>query len=190
MSGSDTRLGWTELSRRRIASCGIFDLDASRRSSAGGKTGEFAVLSAPDWVNVVPVTRGEDGGEAFVMVRQYRHGAERITLEFPAGLVESGEDPAEAARRELAEETGRRAGRLTPLGEVLPNPAFMDNRCFTFLAEDLSVQGGQSLDDLEALDALLVPVEQALEQMGTGELVNSLTLVAAFLYQRRRAGRA
>jgi ADP-ribose pyrophosphatase len=179
-------LSWTERSRTRLASCAIFDLDSSRRTSADGKTGDFWLLHSRDWVNVVPVTRGGDGAEAFVMVRQYRHGAGLITLEFPAGLVEPGEDPEAAAARELLEETGRRAGRLIRLGCVLPNPAFMDNRCYTYLAEDLSEPGIQSPDELERLDAVVIPSRDALAGMGTGELVNSLTLVAVFEYQRWR----
>jgi ADP-ribose pyrophosphatase len=190
MHGIDTRLQWKELSRRRIASCGIFDIDASRRSSPEGKTGEFSILLTPDWVNVVPVLRMPSGEEGFVVVRQYRHGAERITTEFPAGLIEPGEDPADAARRELLEETGYSAGRCVPLGDVLPNPAFMTNRCFTFLAEDLSLQGRQDLDELESLDALVLPVREVEAGIGTGEMVNSFMLVAFFLFQRHRASRA
>jgi ADP-ribose pyrophosphatase len=190
MRSTDARLTWKELSRRRIASCGIFDLETSRRSSPEGKTGDFSILLAPDWVNVVPVLRMPSGEEGFVMVRQYRHGAELITTEFPAGMIEAGEDPADAARRELLEETGYRAGRLSPLGDVLPNPAFMTNRCFVFLAEDLSAQGGQTLDALESLDAVILPVRDVAEGLGAGELVNSLALVAFFLFQRHRADRA
>jgi ADP-ribose pyrophosphatase len=190
MHGNDARLHWKELSRRRIASCGVFDLESSRRSSPEGKTGEFSILLAPDWVNVVPVLRMPSGEEGFVLVRQYRHGAERITTEFPAGMIEAGEDPADAARRELLEETGYRAGRLSPLGDVLPNPAFMANRCFVFLAEDLSARGSQALDSLESLDAVILPLRDVEEGIGTGELVNSLMLVAFLLFQRHRARHA
>ena len=104
------------------------------------------------------------------MVRQYRHGADLITTEFPAGLVERGEDPAAAAGRELMEETGFRAGRLTLLGELTPNPAFMTNRCFTYLAEDLHPVGGPALDDLEALESLSLPVAEVEDRAGGAKL--------------------
>src|SRR5512138_2544631 len=106
----DEHLRWTELSRRKLGSYSIFDLYSAERRAADGRTGSFTLLSAPDWVNVVPVIRDASGRVRFVMVRQYRHGVEAVTTEFPAGLVSPGEPPAEAAARELEEETGRRAG--------------------------------------------------------------------------------
>jgi ADP-ribose pyrophosphatase len=186
MPDRDAHLKWEEISRRQVASCGIFDLLATERLSASGRKGEFWILKAGDWVNVVPLIRAADGVSSFLMVRQYRHGAELITTEFPAGIVEKGEDPAAAAARELREETGHRAGRLTLIGEVRPNPAFMTNRCFTFLAEDLEPVGSQALDELESLDFLLLPVSDVKARVGQGELVNSLTLVALMSYMRYR----
>ncbi len=182
----DELLRWKELSRRRISSHSLFDLQVSERASAQGARGEFLILAVPDWVNVVPVTRNAAGEECFLMVRQYRHGAETITTECPAGLVEQGENPRDAAERELREETGCRAGRVTLIGTVSPNPAFMTNRCFTYLAEDLARVGEKSLDALEQLEAVEVPVRFVEERIGTGELVNSLAVVAFLWYTRVR----
>ncbi len=188
MQGTDAHLGWEERARRRIATCALFELYAVERTSARGKTGEFWVLDAPDWVNVVPVTTTEEGEPALIMVRQFRHGAELITTEFPAGLIEPGEEPSAAAARELEEETGYRAGRLTPLNTVLPNPAFMNNRSYTFLAEDLTRVGGTNLDELEALEPRIVPVSEIERSLGTGEYVNSLTVLGFLWYRSRGAG--
>ena len=185
--GHDELLRWKELSRRRLASHSLFDLEVSERVSAQGARGEFLILSAPDWVNVVAAMPNAAGEECFLMVRQYRHGAETITTEFPAGLVERGEDPRSAAERELLEETGCRAGRLTLIGSVSPNPAFMGNTCFTYLAEDLIRVGEKSLDPLEQLEAVEVPVHVVSEQIGRGELINSLAVVAFLWYTRRKA---
>jgi ADP-ribose pyrophosphatase len=185
MQVRDDSFKWDELSRQKLASCSLFDMLSSERVSARGKTGRFCILTAHDWVNIVPVLEGPDG-DVFLMVRQWRHGAAIITTEFPAGLVEAGEDPARAAARELEEETGYRAGKLTPLARVSPNPAFMTNWCSTFLAEALARVGDQALDDLEDLDVLQVPAADLGRRIGTGELVNSLSLVAFFLYQRHR----
>ena len=188
MNGTAGHLQWAERSRKRVASCSLFDLYLSERSSAQGKSGEFCILTALDWVNVVPVTRNAAGEECFLMVRQYRHGAEMVTTEFPAGLVEPGEDPLWAAERELAEETGCRAGRMTLLGRVSPNPAFMTNWCTTFLAENLERVHDGALDELEDLDAIEVPVRAIEEKIGTGELVNSLAIVAFHWYLRAKNG--
>jgi ADP-ribose pyrophosphatase len=174
----DARLLWTERSRELLARCGIFDLYRSHRAAPDGREGDFHVLEAPDWVNVIPVVHDPGRGRCFLMVRQHRHGADRVTTEFPAGLVDPGEDPLASAQRELAEETGQRAGRMTALGRVAPNPAFMTNWCTTYLAEDLAPTAGASLDALELLETRLVPVRELFERAGTGEYVNSLVLVA------------
>ena len=187
MHGMDVRLRWKERSRQLVTSSPVFDIYTSERTSGGGKTGVFSILVAPDWVTIVPVLRVPGRDDAFLMVRQYRHGAELITTEFPAGLVEPGEDPLHAAARELEEETGYRAGRMTPLGRVSPNPSFMNNWCSTFLAEDLTHVGGLSLDETEELEVLETPVHALREGIGTGELINSLTMVAFMLYERRQA---
>ena len=187
MPDKDAHLRWTELSRRRIASGVIFDLFAADRASPGGQRGEFWILEARDWVTVVPVVLDPSGRPCFLMVRQYRHGADRITTEFPSGLVEHGEDPEAAAARELREETGHRAGRLVGLGSLLPNPAFMNNRAHTFVAEQLEEDGAPALDELESLDSLTIPVDEVYRQAGRGELVNAMTVVALAEYQRYRA---
>jgi 8-oxo-dGTP pyrophosphatase MutT (NUDIX family) len=190
LPGTDAHLAWKEISRRRIAASPYFALDSSERSSPDGRSGEFWILRTPDWVTVVPLLRTGDGEESLLMVRQYRHGAEMMTTEFPAGLVEEGEDPAAAAARELLEETGYGAGRLSPLGVLRPNPAFMSNRCFTFLAEDLQRSGGrQSLDELESVEPLVLPMSVVEERMGRGEFVNALTVTALDALRRHRAGR-
>jgi 8-oxo-dGTP pyrophosphatase MutT (NUDIX family) len=187
----DEHLRWKELSRRRVTSHHLFDLNLSERASTQGARGEFLILSAPDWVNVVAVLPNVKGEECFLMVRQYRHGADVITTEFPAGLVEPGEDPRVAAERELQEETGYSAGSMTLIGRVSPNPAFMTNWCFTYLAEDLNHVGEKTLDELEQLEAIEVPVRLVRERIGTGEFINSLVMVAFLWYTRvRKVGAA
>jgi len=188
MPDRDAHLRWRELSRRSIASSVIFDVVAAQRVSSNGRAGEFWILDARDWVNVVPVVYGADGSRRVLMVRQYRHGADLITTEFPAGVVEKGEDPAAAAARELREETGHRAGRLTLISDLRPNPAFMTNRCYTFLAEDLVRVSQLSLDELESLEPVELAEADLDARAGRGELVNAMTMVALFAWQRHRPG--
>ena len=96
-----------------------------------GRSMDRVVLEAPDWVNVIALT---ESGEV-VTVEQHRFGTREVTVEVPGGMVDPGEEPIEAARRELLEETGFASDRWTSLGSVAPNPAFLTNRCHHFLAE-------------------------------------------------------
>ena len=196
MNHRDDHLSWQEIGSRLVKRCGIFDLYESKRRAQNGKEGIFHLLEAPDWVNVVPVLRDEQGRSCFLMVKQYRQGISRTTVEFPAGLIEAGETPEAAARRELFEETGYRSKSLKPIGAVHPNPAFMNNRCYTFLAGDLrkersgegtakqAVEDKNRLDELELLDTLLVPVDTVAAEIGRGPFCNSMTALALYWYER------
>lgn len=186
----DGRLDWEETSRQPVLDCPIFTAYRSERRAghnrAGGRaqSGTFFILDARDWVTVVPVVKTGRGLDAFLMVRQYRHGIERVTLEFPAGMVEPGEPPELAARRELAEETGHGATSLTLAASMGAAPAFMTNWCHVFVATDLKVLGAPSLDDGERLEAVTVPVTEVVAGIGTGELVNSVTAMSLYCYLR------
>jgi ADP-ribose pyrophosphatase len=196
MNDRDDHLSWKEIDSRLVKRCGIFDLYESRRRAPDGREGVFHLLEAPDWVNVVPVLRDEQGRSCFLMVRQYRQGISRTTVEFPAGLIEIGETPAAAAERELFEETGYLPEALKPIGTIYPNPAFMTNRCYTFLAEGLhretrgegspagAAEGKGGMDELELLDALLVPIDTVAADIGRGPFCNSMTALALYWYQR------
>ena len=188
MNDKDDHLSWEKIDSRLVKRCAIFDLYESRRRAQNGREGVFHLLQAPDWVNVVPVLRDEQGRSCFLMVKQFRQGISAITVEFPAGFIEAGETPAGAAERELFEETGYRSKTLKPIGTIYPNPAFMTNRCYTFLAGDLhretSAEGANRTDELELLDTLLVPVDTVRAEIGRGPFCNSMTALALCWYQR------
>ncbi len=124
---------WEVVETEQLQECRVFSVSRSMaRSPLTGKTHPFFRIEADEWVNVVPVTPDDE----LVMVRQYRHGSREITLEIPGGIVDPGEAPAEAAARELLEETGYRARRVEAIGSVNPNPALFGNICHTFVGED------------------------------------------------------
>lgn len=186
-SPNPSRLFWETDSRKPVFKTPIFDINAVHRSSPDGKEGDFVEIDAPTWVNVIPVFTGTDGQRYFVMERQFRHGSECVTLEFPAGLVEKGESPLEAAKRELEEETGLMAGSMELIGVASPNAAFMNNLAYFYLAKDLQVVrllGDRNLDENEEIDVLCAPETEILEKMGTGEMDNGIMLMAGFYYLR------
>jgi 8-oxo-dGTP pyrophosphatase MutT (NUDIX family) len=100
-----------------------------------GATKRFSLIEAVDWINVIALTPKLDGVRV-VLIRQFRVGSNTVCLEVPGGMVDPGETPAEAAARELAEETGYTSARWQLLGRVSPNPAIMTNHLYTFLARD------------------------------------------------------
>jgi 8-oxo-dGTP pyrophosphatase MutT (NUDIX family) len=133
----------------------------------------FFVIDAPDWVNVVALTPADE----VVLVRQYRVGTRRTTLEIPGGMIDAGESPQVAAERELVEESGFRAARWIDLGVIAPNPAILSNRCHTFLAEGC-VAGASSPDDGEELEVETRPLAEIPALLADGTIDHALVAVA------------
>ena len=181
---SDEHLEWKEISREKVCATPIFDVYKTVRKSAEGKNAAFTFIECGDWVNVVPLVKNEKGEDCFLMVRQYRQGSKSITLEFPGGLVDSGESAEQAGRRELREETGCEAGTFIFAGKINPNPAFMVNSCSTFIACDLRKITEQDLDENEIVDCELIPVSELERDMGTGIHIHAIMVAALFWYQK------
>lgn len=179
-------LCWVTNSEREEMDCRIFTVKSVWREAAGNRKGQFTIIDSPDWVTILPIVKNSRGNDCFLIVRQFRHGCSSLTKEFPAGMIDRGEIPLEAAIRELEEETGYHAGKMTQIGSINPNPAFMSNTTYTFLAEDLTPGGKMNLDEHEMIDMELVPVKELEEQMGTGMYNSAITIQAWFWYLRYR----
>ncbi|HCO49227.1 MAG TPA: NUDIX hydrolase [Spirochaetaceae bacterium] len=176
-------LSWKTISRKEVYKGGVFTVFEQLSLGPKGRKGLFSVLDARDWAVVVPlIGRGE--AAQFLMVRQFRHGSDRASLEFPGGVVEPGEAPEKAAVRELAEETGWMPGAMYHAGTVFPNPAIQSNRFHVFLALDPYPAVERNLDEHEVVDALLIPAGKVREEMGEGELSHALMATALFFAER------
>ncbi len=150
-----------------------------------GDEGRYVILECPDWVNVIALTGDEDDG--ILLVRQYRHGVGKVTLEIPSGQVDSGEEPLAAAQRELVEETGYTGGRWTPLGSVRPNAAFQNNWCYSFLAEGVRRTETPRLDAGEAIGVELRPLSGIPALIRDGAIDQALVLGAFYALDRLRS---
>ncbi|MGE5377194.1 MAG: NUDIX hydrolase [Bacteroidota bacterium] len=141
-----------------------------------GQALDCQLLEYNDEVLIFAVTREQE----VVLIRQYRHGAQKAILELPGGSVDEGESPLEAAKRELMEETGYAADTLLELSCSSPNPAIYRNHIYSFLALDVERTGQQSLHDREAVEVLLMPLNDVIEMAGNGALIHSLNISVLF----------
>jgi ADP-ribose pyrophosphatase len=170
---------WTILSTHCDKSYRVFNLRTDRACSPRtNRTHDFFILESSPWVNIIPLTPQDD----VVLVNQYRHGIQSVTLEIPGGLVEPDDTPEEAAHRELLEETGYRCESLIPLGTVHPNPAIQNNLCYTFLARGVYPAEGQNQDEREDIEVVLKPLSEIPRLIREGTITHSLVIVAFYRF--------
>lgn len=137
---------------------------------------EYYVLEYPTWVNMVGIT--EHG--TVLMVRQYRHGAGEIMVELPAGVVEEGEEPEEAARREMLEETGYMFDEMEYICELYANPATSGNLTYTYLLKGGRRVQEQELDASEDIEVVEMSIEECKEFLLSNKIGQALHSSALF----------
>ena len=177
---------WERRSSELLADYGFFKLRQDvNRHPRHGRDHRFFIFEFPDWVNIIPLTADGD----VIFVQQFRHGTRELTLEVPGGIVDPGETPKESALRELFEESGYRPqpDGAVELGWVHPNPALQENRCWSYLAQNVEkvvaedhIVGTSS----EAIDVFLIPLSEVPGMISRSEITHALT-IAAFDHHNR-----
>ncbi len=163
------------LERRQIYSGRIkFRLDTV--ALPDGSTTIREIVETPGAVVIVPLTADDQ----VRMVRQYRSAIREYLLELPAGTLEPGESPEEAAPRELAEETGDRAMHWQRLAGFYTVPGICDEYLHLFLATGLS-QGETNLECDEFIEVVTLPLDQALDMVARGEIRDAKTMIGLLL---------
>ena len=175
---------WTKKESREVSRGKIYSyLQETYQSNETSTQGVFDILKFNDWVNIFALN---SDGEV-ILVKQFRAGNQKLTLEIPGGAIDFGEsDPLLAAQRELQEETGYTSKKWTLLGKVDPNPAFMRNNCYSFLAEDCVKSADQNLDHLEEIEVESVALSEFNQMVETGEIAHSLVLSTYLLYRMKK----
>ena len=164
--------------RRPVLKLGVVDLGIETASLPNGVAVDLAVIRHPGASAIVALDR--DGTVA--LLSQWRHAVGTWLREIPAGCRAAEEDYLACAQRELGEEAGLAAARWNDLGGIVTIPSFCDERIELFLARDLSAGAGQ-LDHDEVIRVARVPLVEAFEMIGRGEIIDAKTIVA--LYRAR-----
>lgn len=144
-----------------------------------GKHAMREILEHPGGACVICVRDGK-----VALVRQFRYAYGEELLEIPAGKLQRGEDPLNAAKRELEEETGLIADSLELLLTLYPSPGYCDEKIYIYEAHGTAV-GRQHLDEDEFLSVVYLPVEEALEKVMRGEIKDSKTVAALLMYAKK-----
>ena len=171
---------WKVLSSEQLLNKGTWmNLRQERvQLPSGSIVPEWFILDFPDWVNVIAITK--DG--QFVMEDQYRHALGQTHYELVAGVVDKGETPLEAARRELSEETGYEGGDWSLFLKLSPNPTNHTNMSYTFLAVGVEKKTEQHLEPTEDINVDVFSRDEVKELLDTGQIIQALHAAPLWKY--------
>lgn len=176
---------WSHLSSEYLVEEPWFKIRRDKVLKGNGQPMErYYVWEFSNWVNVLPVTTEGD----IILVRQYRYGLGVWSIEVPGGIMDPHEsDPAEAAKRELLEETGYSCQTIEQVAVLSPNPSTQSNRLYCFLAKGCELTHEQSFDENEEIEVLKVKPAELLHMLRNNEIVQSLH-VNAIMYALMKLG--
>jgi 8-oxo-dGTP pyrophosphatase MutT (NUDIX family) len=169
-------LAWKVIDSKQVADCRVFTVQRNICNPPHSQEEhDFYVLRCPNWVNVIPITASNE----VVLIEQYRHGSDSITLEIPGGIIDPHDESSQhAGSRELLEETGYRAKEMIFLGRTHPNPALQGNYCDMYLAPTVEKVQSPQFDWAEDIELKLVPYEHIPSLIETGAISASLVIAA------------
>ena len=163
------------LSTERIFDGKVFDVDRDRVRMPNGREVTVDVIRHPPSAVIVPVP--EPG--KVILIRQYRYAINRWMWECPAGSVDEGETPEQAARRECHEEIGQVPDTIVRLGAMFPTPGYCDEEMFFFRASGFSVpEEAAELDEDEDIEVRVFALKDAREMVRRGEIADMKTVIA------------
>ena len=165
----------------------VWHVAVAEYEAPDGSTFRRDIVRSPGAVGVIPIVFDAEGNPSVVVVRQYRPPYDRVVIEIPAGMRDvAGEDTAEVARRELAEEAGLAAGRIEHLTDIYPSPGMTDSVTTLYLATDCTpVPPERHGPEEEHMELLHLPLGDAVEMAVHGEIEDAKSVIGLLLAERR-----
>lgn len=170
---------WVKIADKEVFRTPYFSITSNTFSDSVSYEDDFYRFNFGDWVHVIPETAESD----ILMIKQFRFGTEKYSLEFPGGQVEPGSSPLDAANAELVEETGYSSQEMLEIGWAYPNPAIQKNKCFFFHARNVKLVGETALEDAEDITLVRVKRSEIPELISNGSITHSLALLAYYTVQ-------
>lgn len=172
-----TELNWTILSSHYIHKGPWATLRRDKCEMPDGTiVDEYYVLEYPNWANAVAITQDNK----ILMVRQYRHAANIVSLEIPGGVIEQGENPEEGMRRELLEETGYLFDQVELISTVYANPSTANNKTFCYLAKGGKKVQEQQLDEHERIVVEEYTIAEVKQLLAENKIAQALHCTGLF----------
>ena len=177
---------WKLISSKLLNKFRIFNVRSDvRLSPRTGREQDLFVIECTNWCNVIAITPDQK----IVMVEQYRPGSDTVELEIPGGMIDKEDaSPVAAGVRELREETGYEGRDARLLGEIFPNPAIMNNTCYTVIVEDCRCVQPVEFDAGEDLATRLVPIADIPKLVAENKIGHCLVVVALFYFELWQRG--
>lgn len=162
-----------------VHEAGFFKVVQDKIHYDNRKSKTFDLILHPGGVAIIAI----DENNQVLLVRQWRRAAGQIMIELPAGTLENGEDPLDCAGRELREETGFRATKISPIGGFYSLPGICNEYLHLFYAHGLTPSPLVG-DDTDEIDLLKLPIETALEMVRSGEIIDAKTVAGLLWYNQ------
>ena len=177
------------LSSKKVFQGKVFWVTRDTVKEPGGVTATRDVIRHNGSVVILGVDAAKNPKDpGILLIRQYRHAADKILLELPAGRIEPGETLLAGGKRELIEETGYRAKKWSKLASYYASPGFLTETMSILLAEDLTLGEAHPEAD-EKIELHMTPLSEVLKLIHAGRIEDGKTLIGVLLYARRRGAK-
>lgn len=166
--------------RKKVFQGRVFTVFNERLEFASAPPLVWDIVVHSGAVAILPI---EENGDV-ILIQQWRRPVKEILYEIPAGVLEAGENPLDAAQRELQEEIGKKAGKLVPFGGIYSAPGFCNEYIHLFVGKQL-IESRLPGDDHEAIDLARMPLKKALSLIDSGEILDAKTISCLLRYAQK-----